>query len=268
MEKFNTASIGELHQLPFHWNPFIFDQLLKVAGKSNMFPDVGTQGELEEYINNYIKDAKKKAEEDKKKEKKDEKISRNTFHRWRQEGDSGPRSAYTAAFLDNVFSNVYFMHRPFTKANKRRLFEVYSLAWCCHYELPLLTQGEVLLESLLKTIQKDFDEKYSAKGFMGIHGNEYDTRIKGLPENNYLSELLKAFWEGYHKILVDADLENTLYGVMQNGILQKYERVDEKAIPLEEHDFQEKYKDVLLQRQYYLEDFANNLRTLFLGEDL
>lgn len=269
MEKFNAAFMGELHQPSVQWNPFIFGQLLKDAIKSNMFPNVGTQGELEEYINNYIKDAKKKTKNNKEQEEtKEKKISRNTFHRWRQEGDSGPRSAYTAACLDNVFSNVYFMHRPCTKANKTKLFEVYSLAWCCHYEFPLLTQGEDFLESLLKTIQEEFEGKYAVEILAGIHGNEYDTMMEGYPENRYLYELLKAFWKGYHKILVDADLENKLYGVMQNGILKKYKRVDETLILLEEHDFQEKYKNVLLQRQYYLEGFADNLRTLFLGEDL
>lgn len=270
MEKFNATSIDEFHQPPFHWNSFLFKQLLKKAGKGNMFPNVGTQEELEKYINDYIKKAKedtKKTNEEEKK-KGDEKISRNTFHRWCQKGNSGPRSAYTVAFLDKIFSNVYFMHRPCTKANKTKLFEVYSLAWCCHYEFPLLTQGEDFLESLLETIEEDFREKYASEILERTHGKEYDTMMEEYPENHYLYELLKAFWKGYHKILVDAHLENKLYGVMQNETLQKYEWVDETAILLEEHEFQEKYKDVLLQRQYYLENFADNLRMLFLGEDL
>ena len=48
----------------------------------------------------------------------------------------------------------------------------------------------------------------------------------------------------------------------------KFEWDGERLIQLEETVFQEKYKDVLLQRQEYLEGFGNNLRTLFLGDDL
>ena len=80
--------------------------------------------------------------------------------------------------------------------------------------------------------------------------------------------MLDVFWDGYHQILVDAGLENKLHGILYEGNLCKCELVDETLVILDEQEFQETYKDVLQKRQSYLEDFSNNLRTLFLGKDL
>lgn len=251
----------ELHQTPYCWNGYIFDQLLKQYIKDNMFPNVATIGEMQNYIIDYIKKAKNES-------KNKERISRNTFRNWRTDGSNGPKSDYIKYLLDELFSNVYFLRKPCTKAKKEKLFEVYSLAWCFHYECALLTEAEDALYDFIEQVkQEDFHEAHYV-GEILQEGKEYDELMKEYSEDIYLGKLLDLFWEGYHQILIEAELENTLYGTIEYGRVVKFEWDGEILTRLDESSFQEKYKDVLLKRQEYLEGFADNLRTLFLGDDL
>lgn len=262
MKKVELCYKDDLHPPFCHWNGYLFDQLLKDCAKNNLFPNVAKIGEIQEYINDYIK-----KEENKKQEK--ENISRNTFHQWRTDGGIGPNSDYTKFLLDRLFSNIRFLRRPCTKAKKEKLFEVYNLAWLFHYECPLLVEAEVYLYDFIEQVeQESFNKKYVAEILNEMHNEEYDDYIKEYPEDLYLCELLTLFWEGYHQILIDAGIEDTLYGVLYNEEILPVECQEESYQVLDDNFFREKYKDVLLQRQQYLEGFADNLRTLFLGEDL
>ena len=208
----------ELHQTPYCWNGYIFDQLLKQSIKDNMFPNVATIGEMQNYVTDYIKKAKKE-------EKTKERISRNTFHNWRADGSTGPRSEHLKYFLDEMFSNVYFLRKPCTKSKKEKLFEVYSVLWCYHYEAPLLTEAENFLCDFIEQVkQEDFHGKYCVNGMLQKN-DQYDTLLKEFSEDRYLCDLLDLFWDGYHQILIDAGLEDKLYGVIYYGRVVKFEWV-------------------------------------------
>lgn len=263
--------MGNLHPQKYHWNGFLFGNLMEDSAKKGVFPNVKTKGEMENYINQYIKNAQSKYNDGNNENKN---ISRDMFHRWSKDGNAGPRDKYTISLIDEMFPNTYFLRKPCSKAMKKTLFEIYNLAWLYHYECALLTEGEEALKELIDTVKKEKlrEEEHkksdASDALENLHGKQYDNVIKPYSEEIYLLQLLDVFWEGYHQILIDAGLEGKLHGIFWDGQFYRCELVDETLVILDEQEFQETYKDVLQKRQFYLEGFADNLRTLFLGKDL
>lgn len=235
MGKFEAElNLSDMYELSYDWNGFVFDKLLDYCVKNGVFPEAANLGEVESYIAEQIGQMKGDTE----------RIGRNTFHSWRKEGAKGPRTRDTTWYLDSLLPKIRFLHRSCEVSHKEVLHWVYTVAWSLHYYVPLTVEGDNMLQMCIERV-----------------------KAEALGKDTSFCELLNRFYNEYHQIL-------TQNGITQFHIVQH----DGEFAVLEEREagycfihwdrVTRDYSEVLMKRQFCLETFGDNLRTLFLGGDV